>query len=110
MGAQLSSIVLSNVSWPNARFAVTHPRWEPDASIGLVPFCAVSDEPLGAAERLSIGIVKREIGFLHVKDGNVCFSAMAQGADDSFGAQDLRRDRGRALDDLFNGNTEMQQL
>jgi group II intron reverse transcriptase/maturase len=26
--------------WPNRRFAVTHPRWEPDASIGPVRFCA----------------------------------------------------------------------
>lgn len=26
--------------WPNQRFAVRHPRWEPDARIGLVRFCA----------------------------------------------------------------------
>ena len=26
--------------WPNARFAVTHPRWEPYARIGPVRFCA----------------------------------------------------------------------
>lgn len=26
--------------WPNRRFAVTHPRWEPDALIGPVRFCA----------------------------------------------------------------------
>lgn len=26
--------------WPDARFAVTHPRWEPDALIGHVRFCA----------------------------------------------------------------------
>ena len=26
--------------WPRARFAVKHPRWEPDALIGLVRFCA----------------------------------------------------------------------
>ncbi|MGH6752946.1 MAG: group II intron reverse transcriptase/maturase [Bradyrhizobium sp.] len=26
--------------WPNVRFAVTHPRWEPDALIGPVRFCA----------------------------------------------------------------------
>jgi RNA-directed DNA polymerase len=26
--------------WPNKRFAVRHPRWEPDARIGLVRFCA----------------------------------------------------------------------
>jgi RNA-directed DNA polymerase len=26
--------------WPSARFAVTHPRWEPDALIGHVRFCA----------------------------------------------------------------------
>jgi RNA-directed DNA polymerase len=26
--------------WPSLRFAVRHPRWEPDASIGLVRFCA----------------------------------------------------------------------
>ena len=26
--------------WPSARFAVTHPRWEPDALIGPVRFCA----------------------------------------------------------------------
>jgi RNA-directed DNA polymerase len=26
--------------WPEQRFAVTHPRWEPDARIGLVRFCA----------------------------------------------------------------------
>jgi group II intron reverse transcriptase/maturase len=26
--------------WPSERFAVTHPRWEPDALIGLVRFCA----------------------------------------------------------------------
>lgn len=26
--------------WPNARFAVTHPRWEPNARIGPVRFCA----------------------------------------------------------------------
>ena len=26
--------------WPNQRFAVTHPRWEPDARIGHVRFCA----------------------------------------------------------------------
>ena len=26
--------------WPNARFAVTHPRWEPYASIGPVRICA----------------------------------------------------------------------
>ena len=26
--------------WPNIRFAVRHPRWEPDALIGPVRFCA----------------------------------------------------------------------
>ena len=26
--------------WPETRFAVTHPRWEPDARIGHVRFCA----------------------------------------------------------------------
>jgi len=26
--------------WPSERFAVKHPRWEPDARIGLVRFCA----------------------------------------------------------------------
>ncbi len=26
--------------WPNQRFAVTHPRWEPDARIGPVRICA----------------------------------------------------------------------
>ena len=26
--------------WPDARFAVTHPRWEPNARIGPVRFCA----------------------------------------------------------------------
>ncbi len=26
--------------WPNQRFAVRHPRWEPDARIGHVRFCA----------------------------------------------------------------------
>ncbi|HVP98427.1 MAG TPA: group II intron reverse transcriptase/maturase [Roseiarcus sp.] len=26
--------------WPDKRFAVKHPRWEPDASIGPVRFCA----------------------------------------------------------------------
>jgi RNA-directed DNA polymerase len=26
--------------WPNQRYAVTHPRWEPDALIGHVRFCA----------------------------------------------------------------------
>jgi RNA-directed DNA polymerase len=26
--------------WPNQRFAVKHPRWEPDARIGLVRICA----------------------------------------------------------------------
>jgi RNA-directed DNA polymerase len=26
--------------WPSARFAVTHPRWEPNARIGLVRICA----------------------------------------------------------------------
>jgi RNA-directed DNA polymerase len=26
--------------WPSVRFAVTHPRWEPDALIGPVRFCA----------------------------------------------------------------------
>src|SRR6266851_1675314 len=26
--------------WPEKRFAVTHPRWEPDARIGHVRFCA----------------------------------------------------------------------
>jgi group II intron reverse transcriptase/maturase len=26
--------------WPSVRFAATHPRWEPDALIGLVRFCA----------------------------------------------------------------------
>ena len=26
--------------WPEQRFAVTHPRWEPDARIGHVRFCA----------------------------------------------------------------------
>ena len=26
--------------WPEQRFAVTHPRWEPDAQIGHVRFCA----------------------------------------------------------------------
>ena len=26
--------------WPSQRFAVTHPRWEPDARIGHVRFCA----------------------------------------------------------------------
>jgi len=26
--------------WPSARFTVTHPRWEPDALIGPVRFCA----------------------------------------------------------------------
>ncbi len=26
--------------WPSARFAVTHPRWEPYARIGPVRFCA----------------------------------------------------------------------
>jgi RNA-directed DNA polymerase len=26
--------------WPEPRFAVTHPRWEPDARIGHVRFCA----------------------------------------------------------------------
>jgi len=26
--------------WPSARFAVTHPRWEPDALMGPVRFCA----------------------------------------------------------------------
>ncbi len=26
--------------WPSQRFAVTHPRWEPDALIGHVRFCA----------------------------------------------------------------------
>ena len=26
--------------WPNIRFAVTHPRWEPDALIGPVRICA----------------------------------------------------------------------
>jgi RNA-directed DNA polymerase len=26
--------------WPNERFAVKHPRWEPDARIGPVRFCA----------------------------------------------------------------------
>jgi len=26
--------------WPQQRFAVTHPRWEPDARIGPVRFCA----------------------------------------------------------------------
>jgi hypothetical protein len=26
--------------WPQARFAVTHPRWEPYALIGHVRFCA----------------------------------------------------------------------
>ena len=26
--------------WPDRRFAVTHPRWEPDALIGPVRFCA----------------------------------------------------------------------
>ena len=26
--------------WPERRFAVTHPRWEPDARIGQVRFCA----------------------------------------------------------------------
>jgi group II intron reverse transcriptase/maturase len=26
--------------WPSIRFAVRHPRWEPDARIGLVRFCA----------------------------------------------------------------------
>jgi len=26
--------------WPNARFAVTHPRWEPSARIGLARICA----------------------------------------------------------------------
>jgi len=26
--------------WPNARFAVTHPRWEPNARIGPVRICA----------------------------------------------------------------------
>lgn len=26
--------------WPSARFAVNHPRWEPDALIGHVRFCA----------------------------------------------------------------------
>jgi RNA-directed DNA polymerase len=26
--------------WPSARFAATHPRWEPDALIGPVRFCA----------------------------------------------------------------------
>jgi RNA-directed DNA polymerase len=26
--------------WPNKRFAVRHPRWEPDARIGHVRFCA----------------------------------------------------------------------
>ena len=26
--------------WPNSRFAVRHPRWEPDAGIPLVRFCA----------------------------------------------------------------------
>lgn len=26
--------------WPNARFAVRHPRWEPDAGIPHVRFCA----------------------------------------------------------------------
>jgi RNA-directed DNA polymerase len=26
--------------WPRKRFAVNHPRWEPDALIGLVRFCA----------------------------------------------------------------------
>jgi RNA-directed DNA polymerase len=26
--------------WPNQRYAVTHERWEPDALIGHVRFCA----------------------------------------------------------------------
>jgi RNA-directed DNA polymerase len=26
--------------WPNQRFAVTHPRWEPDAGMPHVRFCA----------------------------------------------------------------------
>ena len=26
--------------WPDARFAVTHPRWEPYAGIPLVRICA----------------------------------------------------------------------
>src|SRR5438128_176653 len=26
--------------WPEQRFAVTHPRWEPDARIGHIRFCA----------------------------------------------------------------------
>jgi RNA-directed DNA polymerase len=26
--------------WPSERFAVKHPRWEPDARIGPVRFCA----------------------------------------------------------------------
>lgn len=26
--------------WPSERFAVKHPRWEPDARIGLVRICA----------------------------------------------------------------------
>ena len=26
--------------WPNQRFAVKYPRWEPDARIGLVRICA----------------------------------------------------------------------
>ena len=27
-------------AWPNQRFAVTHPRWEPDAGMPHVRFCA----------------------------------------------------------------------
>jgi len=26
--------------WPSQRFAVKHPRWEPDAGMPLVRFCA----------------------------------------------------------------------
>jgi group II intron reverse transcriptase/maturase len=38
--------------WPSARFAVNHPRWEPDALIGPVRFCAGGAQQWASLPRL----------------------------------------------------------